>query len=152
MESTPISVKCAAMTISIDTNVIAALWNDNDPFNAVALQILHRASRRDDLVIAGPVYAELMAGPLRSEQALDRFLHETGIFVDWVLDESVWREAGRAFHGYAQRRRSSDKTYPRRILADFMIGAHAQVRGYLLLTTDEKHYEAAFPKLKLISN
>jgi predicted nucleic acid-binding protein len=152
MESTPISVKCAAMTISIDTNIIAGLWNDNDPFNAVALQILHRAARRNDLVIAGPVYSELMAGPLRTVQALDGFLHETGILVDWVLDESVWREAGRAFHGYAQRLRSSGQGHPRRILADFVIGAHAQVRGYSLLTTDEKHYEAAFPKLKIFSN
>jgi predicted nucleic acid-binding protein len=32
-------------------------------------------------------------------------------------------------------------------MADFMIGAHAETRGYRLLTLDERVYRAAFPKL-----
>ena len=78
------------MTTSIDTNVIAALWSDRDPFNSAALKVLRQPQLQSDLVIAGAVYAELMAGPLRSEAALDRFLSETGVSVDWVLDEAVW--------------------------------------------------------------
>jgi predicted nucleic acid-binding protein len=38
---------------------------------------------------------------------------------------------------------------PRRILADFLIGAHAQKRGYRLLTLDEGFYPTAFPRLVL---
>ena len=37
----------------------------------------------------------------------------------------------------------------RRILADFLIGAHAHTRGYRLLTLDERLYKAAFPTLRL---
>lgn len=139
------------MTTSIDTNVIAALWNDQDPFNSAALKILERPQLHREFAIAGPVYSELMAGPLRTEEALDRFLFETKISVDWLLEEEIWREAGRAFRGYAQRRRRSDKSYPRRMLTDCLIGAHALVRGYGLLTLDQRLYAAAFPRLKIIS-
>ena len=139
------------MTTSIDTNVIAALWSDRDPFNAAALKILGQPQLQSDLIIAGAVYVELLAGPLRSEAALDRFLSETGVSVDWVLDEAVWREAGRAYRGYTQRRYLSNRTYPRRMLTDFLIGAHAFVRGYALLTLDKRLYTAAFPKLSIVT-
>jgi len=35
------------------------------------------------------------------------------------------------------------------VLADFLIGAHAQMRGYRLLSLDERVYRAAFPELKV---
>jgi predicted nucleic acid-binding protein len=41
-------------------------------------------------------------------------------------------------------------TGPRRILADFLIGAHACERGYRLLTLDDRLYRAAFPDLALV--
>jgi predicted nucleic acid-binding protein len=140
------------MTIAIDTNIIAALWSSDHRFNAVAFKMLERLHPHNDLVVSGPVYAELMAGQLRTEQLLDRFLNDTGILVDWALDEGIWREAGRAYRAYAHRRHSSDKSSPRRILADFLIGAHAFTRGYSLLTLDERLYSASFPRLKIISN
>jgi len=37
----------------------------------------------------------------------------------------------------------------RRILADFLIGAHAQTENYRLLTLDERLYKAAFPTLTI---
>jgi predicted nucleic acid-binding protein len=37
----------------------------------------------------------------------------------------------------------------RRILPDFLIGAHAVVRGYRLLPLDERLYRSAFPALKM---
>ncbi len=55
----------------------------------------------------------------------DPFFRETGISIDWALDESVWRTADRAFQGYTARRRKQRDAGPRRILADFLIGAHA---------------------------
>ncbi|HZL68763.1 MAG TPA: hypothetical protein VFC29_15695, partial [Candidatus Limnocylindrales bacterium] len=67
--------------------------------------------------------------------------------VDWNLDEMVWRAAGRAFQRYAERRRKQRDPGTRRILADFLIGAHAETRGYRRLTLDERIYRPAFPKL-----
>jgi hypothetical protein len=81
---------------------------------------------------------------------LNEFFRDTGILVDWTLDEKAWREAGRAYQGYVQRRRSGNGTLLRRILTDFLIGAHAKVRGYSLLTLDQRLYAAAFPALPII--
>ena len=80
---------------------------------------------------------------------MDSFLEDTAIAVDWDLDEAVWRIAGRAFQAYAERRRKQRASGTRGILADFLIGAHAQTRGYRLLTLDERIYRAAFPKLTI---
>jgi predicted nucleic acid-binding protein len=138
------------MTISIDSNVIAALWDENDPLNIVAEQKLTSLLALESLVVSGLVYSELMAGPLRDEAGLDLFFGDTGIKVDWDMDEEIWREAGRAYCGYARRRKSSGGDSPRRILVDFLIGAHALVRGHSLLTIDYRHFAAAFPTLTII--
>lgn len=135
------------MTISIDTNVIAAVWNRNHEQNAVASRALGELVVREKLVVSGPVYSELMAGPLRTEEALDMFFQDSGIQVDWVLEEEIWREAGRAYLAYVRRRDRSGGGKSRRILADFLIGAHAVVRGYSLITLDGDIFESSFPKL-----
>ena len=140
------------MTISIDTNVLAALWNDNDVFNASAALMLRDAHAKDRLIVAGPVYSELMAGPIKTEVALDRFFLETQTEVDWIFEEAMWREAGRAYRAYVQRRKKSGGDDARRILTDFVIGAQALVRGYTLMTLDGHHYRAAFPRLRILAS
>jgi hypothetical protein len=140
------------MTISIDSNVIVALWLQDDPANSFAATMLNQARRRGTLIISGPVYAELMGDPNRTETGLDEFLNDTGISVDWTLDKFAWREAGKAYRGYTQRRRKSGGNPPRRILTDFLIGAQAVARRYALLTFDQRLFAAAFPALEIISN
>jgi len=81
---------------------------------------------------------------------LDSFFRETSVDIDWALDESVWRTAGRAFRGYAVRRRKQRDTGSRRIVADFLIGAHALEGGHSLLTLDDHLYRTAFPNLTLV--
>lgn len=91
-----------------------------------------------------------MAFPKRSEGFLTDFLSDTKIAVDWATDEIIWRTAGRAYRTYADRRRKQRSDGPRRILADFLIGAHAFENGYSLLTLDDGIYRAAFPTLKIL--
>jgi len=138
------------MTTAIDTNVLAALWDAGDALHPVARKALEAALTRGSLVISGVVYAELLAAPGRTEAFLDLFCEETGIGVEWDLEERIWRAAGAAFQSYAARRRKQKGTEPRRILADFLIGAHALVKGYTLLTLDEQMYQAAFPRLRIV--
>ena len=144
------SGKCAAMTISIDSNIIIALWCKTDSSNRIAAKLLDQAQRQGKLVISAPVYAELMADPLRSRLELDEFTSDTGISIDWKMDEDIWREAVSAYRGYSKRRIRSGGGSPSRILADFLIGAHALVRGYSLLTLNGIDYVAAFPTLKIV--
>lgn len=138
------------MTTAVDTNVVVALWDRDRGISLAAQSALDNALSRGALVLSAPVLAELMAAPGRSETFIDGFLRDTGLAVDWDLDEATWRMAGRAFHKYATRRKVQLPQGPRRILADFLIGAHAVVRGHRLLTLDDRLYRAAFPRLVLI--
>jgi predicted nucleic acid-binding protein len=138
------------MTTAIDTNVIVALWDRDPVLNSTAQSALDEALARGALLIAGVVFAELMAAPGRSESFLNSFCRETGINIDWSVEESVWRAAGRAFQTYAARRRKQRDPGPRRILADFLIGAHALSGGYHLLTLDDHLYRTAFPNLTVV--
>src|ERR1700752_4127241 len=86
------------MTTAIDTNILIALWNDDDTLNTLARSALDSALGRGSLVIAAPVFAELLAAPSRNE--------------------FFWRVAGRAFQHYVTRRRKQRDFHPRGILAD----------------------------------
>lgn len=139
------------MTTAIDTNVVTALWNNDDVLNVRAQAALDGVFVTGRLVVSGVVYAELLAAPSRTEQFVDGFLEEAGISVEWEFNERMLRTAGIAFQRYAARRKKQKGTEPRRILADFLIGAHAAVNGYRLLTLDAGLYKAAFPKLVTVT-
>ncbi len=139
------------MTTALDTNIIVALWDKDEALNSLAQSALDTALGRGNLVVAAPIFAELMAFPGRSEAFLDSFFKDTGITIDWNLHEAVWRAAGRAFQTYVARRRKQRDAGPRRTLADFLVGAHAVQNGYRLLTLDDRLYRAAFPRLSIMT-
>ena len=138
------------MTTAIDTNVFVALWDTEDSLHRPALAALESVFREGSLVLSGAVYAELVAAPGRTKRFVDRFCEGTGLAVEWDISEKMWREAGRAYSGYIERRRKERGAGPRRILTDFVIGAHAWVSGYKLLTLDDQLYRAAFPRLGVV--
>lgn len=137
------------MTTAVDTNILVVLWDSEDSLNLPVRAAMDAELARGSLTVAAPVYAELLGFPSRNEDFLDYFFKESGISVDWNLNESIWRLAGKAFQAYATRRRSHSGQGPRRILADFLIGAHALRNGLPLLTLDDRIYRAAFPALTL---
>jgi predicted nucleic acid-binding protein len=137
------------MTTAVDTNVVIALWDKDSALSLAAQTALDAAFNRGTLVAAAPVFAELIAAPGRSETFVNSFFEETGIAVDWELPEQVWRLAGRAFQAYAERRRKQRDAGARRILADFIIGAHASANGFRLLTLDDGLYRSSFSTLAI---
>jgi predicted nucleic acid-binding protein len=139
------------MTTAIDTNVLIALWDGDEALNPLVRPALDAAMERGGLVIAAPVFSELLAYASRSEAFLNRFFEDTGIFVDWNMSEAIWRSAGHAYRAYALRRRKHRDPGPRRILADFLIGAHSLRNGFPLLTLDDRFYRAAFPRLSVVN-
>ncbi len=134
-------------TTALDTNVVVAYWGPDPSLNLAVQAALESAFARGNVTVAAPVFAELIAAPGRTENFVSAFFADTGIAVDWDLGEAIWRSAGRAFRAYAERRRKYRNAGPRRILADFLIGAHAATNGYRLLTMDERLYRTAFPAL-----
>jgi predicted nucleic acid-binding protein len=136
---------------AVDTNIFEALWSGTPQLTSAARQSLERANAQGPVVIAPPVFAELAAAPGRDLKAIEIFLDRTHIEVDWALEQSVWRTAASAFSRYAERRRKQGRDPgPRRILADFIIGAHAVHLATALLTFDQGIYRAAFPSLTVI--
>jgi predicted nucleic acid-binding protein len=136
-------------TTSIDTNVLLLLWVEDPSWNIRASNAVQNASSRGLLCICGPVFSELMGLPGRKADELLRLLESSDFQIDWDLGEADWLAVGLAYQGYVKRRRKSGGGLPGRLLTDLLIGAHASVRGYHLLTMDLDIYEPAFPGLTL---
>ena len=132
---------------AIDTNIFVAFWGEDERGNRNAQEALDEALSSGLLIVAAPVYAELLGRPSRTGAMLDEFFMQTGIKVDWNISEQVWRLAGTASLAYNVRRRASKGGESRRILADFVIGAHAVANGCSLLTLDRNFFERNFPGL-----
>ncbi|QMV18867.1 PIN domain-containing protein [Granulicella sp. 5B5] len=136
------------MRTALDTNILSAIWTGELAAPRI-LSGLTKASQEGALVISPAVYAESLAHPAFSESKVHEFLADTGIRVDWNLPEQVWTLAGLRYAAYARRRRKSAGDQPRRILADFLIGAHALLRADRLMTTDTERFSRDFPELNL---
>ena len=137
------------MRVALDSNVISALWS-GEPIASFASSQLHEARQGNKLLICAPVYAELLAYPKAPESFVEKFLQETGITVDFDITEAIWRDAGRRFSRYASRRRHSGGGHPRRLLVDFLVGAHALIKANSLVTLDRERYSKDFPELQLL--
>jgi len=137
------------MRTAIDTNVFSALWS-SEPSAPQATVKLGRAKTEGALIVSPVVFAELLAYPRATEAFVRGFLEATGVSIDYRLEETVWNETGRRFASYSVRRRRSAGEGPRRVLADFLIGAHALVQAERLLTLDPKVYRQNFPELRLL--
>lgn len=138
------------MRTAVDTNVFSALLS-GDPDSAPEARIaLGEAAGKGMLLVAPAVYAELVAG--RDSEIVDNFFSDKGIVVEWNLGAEVWRTAGVRYGAYARaRRQQMGDAGPRRILADFLIGAHALHLAHALLTSDTRIYGTYFTELEVIS-
>jgi predicted nucleic acid-binding protein len=128
----------------VDANVLIDILAADPGWREWSRQRLLTARAAGNLVINPIVYAEVAAmfpTQRRLDEALgaDRFVRED---LPW---EAAFG-AGRAFLAY--RRAGGTKRSP---LPDFYIGAHAEVRGYDLLTRDIARYRQAFPALRIVS-
>ena len=138
------------MRTSIDTNVISAIWT-REPRSRELSALLYRANNEGGLVICAPVFAELKAHPNSARDLLEEFVAKSNITIDFDIGEKIWRMAAEKFSAYAERRRQSGGTSPRRLLVDFLIGAHALIQADRLATLDQSHYVQAFPELRILS-
>lgn len=137
------------MAVAIDTNVLVDLFGAEVEAADRARRSLEAAGAREALVVSPVVYAELMAFPGRST-SVDDALAIAGVSVLWEILPSAWKEAALAYQRYALRRLRSAGGPPRRLLADFAIGAQALEVG-ALITLDPEFYRTNFPSLRLIT-
>ena len=137
------------MRTAIDTNIFSAIWSWEPSAEKAAAQ-LGEARTEGALVISPFVFAELFAYPGATSDYIRRFLKDTAVHIDVKLEERVWSETGSRFARYAARQRNSTGEGPRRLLADFLIGAHALVHADRLLTLDPTVYRQHFPEVRLL--
>src|SRR2546425_13341630 len=117
------------MRTALDTNILSQIWSGQPSADAIT-EKLSNARGEGALVVSAPVFVELAAMPIAELQGsgrVENLLREMNIAIDFDLGEDVWRLAATAFSAYAVRRRHSGGGSPKRLLADFVIAAHAML-------------------------
>ena len=131
------------MITAIDTNILLDILRPNDQFADASEAALQGALADGSLVICDLVYAELCAHfPNQSE--CDLFLREAQIRVESITRPAAFL-ASRTWRQYRLSGGTREK-----ILADFIIGAHAQHHAWRLLTRDRGFYRKMFPSLRIV--
>ena len=129
------------MTTAADTNILVDVFVPDADNSPEAGELLRVARRRGPLLICDIVYAELVPS-FESRDALDAALRAVGATVS-PLDTDIAYVAGLRWAQY--RRAGGPRT---RILADFLIGAHAIATADTFLTRDRGFYATYFPELQ----
>jgi predicted nucleic acid-binding protein len=130
------------MITAVDTNVLLDILLPNDDFYEASADALQDAASEGSLVISDIVYAELCIH-FETQRDCDAFLEDNEIRVQALVRESHFL-ASRAWRTYRQQGGKRA-----RILADFLIGAHAQKQATRLLSRDRGFYRKLFPSLDL---
>jgi len=131
------------MITAIDTNVLLDVLLPNDDFCDAAMAAIEESVTAGSLVVCDIVYAELCVH-FSAQQDCDDFLAANQIRVETLTRASQFA-ASRVWREY--RRQGGSRA---RILADFMVGAHAQLQATRLLSRDRGFYKKLFPSLKLV--
>jgi predicted nucleic acid-binding protein len=130
--------------ILVDSSILLDLMGEDPRWFAWSASALQRAADRSRLVINAIIYAEVSVRYSRIED-LEAALPTAMLDRESVPYEAAFL-AGKTFLMY--RRRGETKRSP---LPDFIIGAHAAVAGYQLMTRDASRYRSYFPGLSLIA-
>lgn len=130
--------------ILVDTNVLLDLVTDDPDWSEWSLARLEEAALAGPVLINDIVYAETSIRDDRIED-LDAMLAQAMIDIA-AAPRAALLLAGKAF----QRYRAAGGTRTG-VLPDFLIGAHAAVEGWPLLTHDAGRYRSYFPKTTLIA-
>lgn len=113
----------------VDTNVLLDVIGADPQFGPASKECLLRCGNTGMLVINPVIYAEVSA-VIETLEELDTLLPNTLFRHDPLPWEAAFL-AGRAFRQY--RARGGSRT---RVLADFLIGAHAATEKMTLITRD----------------
>ena len=129
------------MISAVDTNVLLDVLNFSSPHHGQSQAWLRAAYNAGAILVCDIVYAELVPA-FGDRAALDGALQEVNATLS-PIDTSIAYEAGVRWMRY--RRAGGPRT---RIVADFLIGAHALAAADTFLTRDRGFYATYFPDLR----
>ncbi len=128
----------------VDTNVLIDILGDDPEWAAWSTEQLITTGQAGDLTIAPINFAELSAR-FNSPADVRTWLDLLDIHLIHTPAEALFR-AGKAFAAYRQA--GGPRTS---MLADFLIGAHAEVMDVPILTRDTRRFRTYFPTVRLIA-
>ena len=132
------------MITAIDANVVLDILIGSPKEIQNAEFAMRVAKKAGSTIISAVAYAEV-AAQFPSKARADEFFLLLSCKVE-PLEEGAAFLAGQFFDDYKKRggRRN-------RILADFLIAAHAQLNADRILTRDSRFFGLNFPRLKAVS-
>src|SRR6266508_3271009 len=132
------------MSTLLDSNILIDIYQPGSEWEAWS------AGRLEDAFVAGPVFINQIVAAEIAPEFMTVEKHEAALRATFIHREDIpWQAAflaGKAFRDYRSRRGVRE-----RILPDFIIGAHAVVKGYTLLTRDARRYRTYFPELEIVA-
>ena len=132
------------MISAVDSNVLIDLLGPSTKFAGPSIDALDNCRRQGALIICPVVVAET-AAYFGSAQ----LMRETFQAMHLELRSFDWQDLHRAGEAYVHYCRRSRAPKPR-MLAEFLVAAHAFTHADALLTRDRGYYRTYFPKLVLI--
>ena len=131
------------MITAVDTSVLLDIFGADSEFGPRSAAAMRRCLAEGSLLACEVVWAETAAS-FAASAAAEAAL--AGLRVDFSpLDTSTSLAVGQAWRAYRQSGGSRE-----RVIADFLIGAHAHAHADRLLTRDRGFYRRYFSELRVV--
>lgn len=131
------------MSTLVDTSVLLDILLDDKRFAGSSEIFLRKARNKGRIVVCEVVLAEIRPA-LQSDAELSSFCEDLGLEFEACTIEAA------ALAGSMYARCLANKGTAKRVLPDFLVGAHAQAGGYTLLARDRGYYREYFKSIELL--
>lgn len=131
------------MITAVDTSVLIDVFGADPRFGAASADALRRCLNEGAVVACAPVWSETRVA-FASDDAFLHAMGTLGVGFSAALELSATL-AGTIFKKYRASGGKRD-----RVIADFMIGAHAATQCDRLLTRDRGYYKTHFARLVVL--
>lgn len=130
--------------IMVDSNILIDIFSKDPVWFKWSSDTIEQYAEQSRFIINQIIYGEISISFKRIEE-----LEESLPPSYFVRDSIPWEASFLAAKVFYQYKKNGGKK--NLILPDFLIGAHAAVRGVPLITRDISNYKTYYPDLKIIS-